>query len=36
MQVMQALVGCQKRWTNRIRRFFHGFDIMRIPFDCTL
>jgi hypothetical protein len=28
MHVMQALVGCQKRWTNRLARRFQSLDIV--------
>ncbi|CAD9221362.1 hypothetical protein BCEN4_190073 [Burkholderia cenocepacia] len=29
MQVMHAVVGCQKRWTNSLTRCFHSVDMMR-------
>jgi hypothetical protein len=28
MQVMHALVGCQKRWINSLARLFHSVDMM--------
>jgi hypothetical protein len=28
MQVMHALVGCQKRWMNSLARRFHSVDMM--------
>jgi hypothetical protein len=28
MQVMHALVGCQKRWINSLRRRFHSLDMI--------
>lgn len=28
MQVMHALVGCQKRWINSLARRFHSVDMM--------
>jgi hypothetical protein len=31
MQVMHALVGCQKRWINSLRRRFHSVDMMHFP-----
>src|SRR5262245_21890320 len=34
MQVMHALVGCQKRWTNRTNRRFHGLGIAGTPVKC--
>src|SRR5258708_12129922 len=34
MQVMHALVGCQKRWINRPTRRFQSLDIMYFPMDA--
>jgi hypothetical protein len=31
MQVMHALVGCQKRWTNSLTRRFQSLDIVYSP-----
>lgn len=35
MQVMQALVGCQKRWINSLTRRFHSVDMMYFPINVV-
>jgi hypothetical protein len=36
MQLMQALVGCQKRWTKSLRRRFQSFVIVRDPIEVAV
>ncbi|MGA7778048.1 MAG: hypothetical protein WCA85_10115 [Paraburkholderia sp.] len=38
MQVMHALVGCQKRWINSLTRRFHSLDMINalVAADATI